>query len=158
MRRLLVSVVTRAAFRHETVCESYLQSRIAVGVLEQSGALYTVRILHTVEFVTKREMYRPLQSEVQPFSYFIFHAQAERKVCCKHVVGVCLYVCCAKSEEYERSEALGSSVLTARAIRPEVVFISYSEVDERVAEFNRIVGILGIPCLKPGRAALQLSV
>ena len=68
----------------------------------------------------------PLKAKVQPRPYFIFHAQTERKVCRKHVVGVCLYVCCAKSEEYERSEALGSSVLTARAVRPEVVFISYS--------------------------------
>lgn len=37
------------AFRHEAVCQSKLQYRVAVGVLEDTGALYAVRVGYAVE-------------------------------------------------------------------------------------------------------------
>ena len=73
----LVLVVASPAFRRETVRERYLQCGVAVGVLEQSGALYAVRVFLSVEVVAEREVLRPLHPEVESWSYLVFHAHAE---------------------------------------------------------------------------------
>ena len=55
-------IMTRSTLGLETVSKRYQQCRIAIGVLEQSAAFDEIGINHTVEFVTQREVRRPLQT------------------------------------------------------------------------------------------------
>ena len=120
----LVLVVASPAFSRETVRERYLQCGVAVGVLEQSGALYAVRVFLSVEVVAEREVLRPLHSEVESWSYLVFHAQAEWHIGGEAVVCVASG-CerCAHSHEDERCEALCSAIVASGAVGPEVVFV-----------------------------------
>ena len=155
---LIVFVVACSAFRHKAVCQRELNCRIAVGILEQSAAFYSVRVFHSVEFVAHREVFGPFKCYIQPLASLVFHAEPYRNIGCEAIVAIASGICGTQSGKDERRKAFGSALVLPCSVWPEVVFVGHASVNKRLIELVWRCGIVGIVCIGVGRRAFQLAI
>ena len=113
--------MTGATFLPNIIGHRQTKMAIAVGILEETTTLDTIRILHTVEHITRGEMHGPFQCQVHPFASLILHSGTNGQVeCCLRLLGFSKRK--TQSHIYIRCNALCPTILSSCA-----VFASFDE-------------------------------